>query len=45
MKEVKAFLIGMLEFRSSYTSSLEDDYSYELGRDFAHKVTLRIFDN
>lgn len=48
MKKVKAFLQGMWEFRLSFTTHY-DDYAlvtaYDQGRELAHKLTLRKFDN
>lgn len=48
MKKVKAFLQGMREFRLSFTTHY-DDYTlaiaYDSGREVAHKLTLRKFDN
>ena len=41
---MKAFLLGMLEFRLSFTTRCEDERSYDLGRDLAHRLTLRYFD-
>ena len=47
MAQFKAFLLGMWEFRSDVTSNL--DFwcmdTYDEGRDFAHKLTFRWFDN
>ena len=46
--KVKAFLQGMWEFRLSFTTHY-DDYAlvtaYDSGRELAHKLTLRKFDN
>lgn len=47
MKTFSSFLLGVREFRSSVTSHLEDDgqrHAYEIGRELAHKVTLRRFE-
>jgi len=56
MKRIKAFILGMIEFRSDYTwtdpardDSIVGDYtaldaSYDSGRDLAHRLTLRYFD-
>ena len=47
IKRCHAFLLGMVEFRLSWTTSYEDDElmgMYDQGRDFAHRVTLRHFD-
>ena len=43
-----AFLNGIVEFKSYITSHYEDYglfLSYEKGRDFAHAITFRKFDN
>jgi len=46
MRQLRAFLMGMREFRSCYT--LRYPYSqalaYDRGREFAHLLTLRQFD-
>ena len=47
MNKVKAFLLGMQEFRLSFTARYEDDglsVAYDRGRDFAHWLTFRRFD-
>ena len=48
MKKIKAFLQGVCEFRLSFTTHY-DDYTlvtaYDSGRELAHKLTLRKFDN
>jgi len=56
MKRIKAFILGMIEFRSDYTwtdpardDNIVGDYtaldaSYDSGRDLAHRLTLRYFD-
>lgn len=44
---LKAFLYGMREFRSDYTYSYEDRDcydAYDWGREWAHRLTLRMFD-
>jgi hypothetical protein len=45
IKKIKALILGMREFRQSFTTHLEDDYWYECGREFAHVVTLRRFED
>lgn len=47
MKSVYYFILGMIEFRTELTSSVPDDYieTYDSGRDFAHRLTLRMFDH
>lgn len=47
MKKVFAFINGMLEFRSSYTthySRFSLMCAYDAGREMAHKITLRKFE-
>ena len=41
---MKSFLLGILEFRMSFTTRCENEYAYDLGRDLAHRLTLRYFD-
>jgi hypothetical protein len=48
MKLIIAFYLGMLEFRQSFTTNLGArgmDYEYEMGREWAHRLTLRRFDH
>jgi hypothetical protein len=48
MNKVKAFLNGMREFRLSFTEHYENlalARAYDQGRELAHKLTLRRFDN
>ena len=48
MNAIKAFLKGMAEFRLSFTTRYENPslaHAYDQGRELAHKVTLRRFDN
>jgi hypothetical protein len=44
----RAFLLGMREFRLSWTTHF-DDYdelvAYDQGRDLAHRLTLRRYDD
>lgn len=46
MKHIKAFINGAREFRLSltmhYDGSLAD--AYDMGREFAHRVTLRRYE-
>lgn len=46
MKKLKAFLLGVYEFRYNVTTHY--DYplieTYDRGREFAHKITLRYFE-
>lgn len=47
MKHIYAFFLGMLEFRSSFTTGFTFplDHTYDRGRDFAHVITLRRFEH
>lgn len=48
MKKIKAFFLGAVEFRSDFTTSYQDYdlmEAYEWGREWAHRLTLRKFDN
>jgi hypothetical protein len=48
MKKLRAFLLGMYEFRRDFTTHF-DDYdlllAYDSGRDWAHALTLRRYDH
>ena len=54
MAKFKAYILGMLEFRSDYTwgdpARTDDnmytilDEAYDRGRDMAHRLTFRYFD-
>jgi hypothetical protein len=47
MKKIIAFLNGIFEFKSSFTTHYEDYgllISYEKGRDFAHVITFRKYE-
>lgn len=47
MKKIKAFILGISEFRLSCTTSYDDDdliNTYDAGREFAHRVTFRKWD-
>lgn len=41
-----AFLVGMYEFRRSFTTRYDDerDEAYDRGREWAHQLTLRRFE-
>ena len=39
-----AYLLGLWEFRSSLTSSPDEIECYDLGREHAYRLTLRIFE-
>lgn len=41
---VKAFLLGMREFRRIITSSPAELEAYDWGREFAHRLTLRRYE-
>lgn len=44
---IKAFLLGMVEFRNSFTTRHDDlslSESYDRGRDMAHRLTFRKFE-
>lgn len=46
MGAIKAFLLGIWEFRRSFTTNCGDfDQQYEQGRDFAHAATFRHYDH
>jgi len=48
MATIKAFIRGVLEFRSGFTTQFEcDDMSraYDRGREFAHRITFRRFED
>lgn len=45
MATLKAFLLGMREFRSDFTTHCEgEEEAYEWGREIAHRLTLRRFE-
>lgn len=47
MKTIRAFFNGMREFRTAFTTHY-DDYdlleSYDLGREWAHRLTFRRYE-
>jgi hypothetical protein len=47
MSKFAAFMLGMQEFRLSMTTRVEDRLSraYDAGRNWAHRLTLRRYDN
>jgi hypothetical protein len=48
MALLKAFLLGMREYRSSFTYSYDDEspiVAYDWGREWAHRLTFRRYDN
>ena len=47
MIRIKAFILGVVEFRSAFTTHFEnyaDLLSYDTGRELAHKPTFRRFE-
>jgi hypothetical protein len=47
MKKVQAFINGVREFRSDWTTHYSDYGvlgAYDLGREWAHRLTLRRYD-
>lgn len=48
MKHVKAYLLGLREFRRAITQGYSCDSlqnTYDLGRDRAHRLTLRRYED
>jgi hypothetical protein len=42
---LKAFLLGMREFRSDFTTNCPgEEEAYDWGREIAHRLTLRRFE-
>ena len=42
---IRAFLLGVYEFRSGYTSNVGDlQEAYDWGREYAHRATFRYFE-
>ena len=47
MKKIKAFFLGVAEFRLSFTTHFDDDAlleAYDTGREWAHRLTFRRFE-
>jgi hypothetical protein len=46
MKTIAVFFLGMAEFRSDCTTNPGDDLieAYDLGREWAHRLTFRRFE-
>lgn len=46
MKTIRAFLLGLIEFRSSVTTDVGWELweTYDAGRDMAHRLTFRHWD-
>jgi hypothetical protein len=48
MRILSAFILGMIEFRISFTTLYDTqclNEAYDYGREAAHLITLRRFDN
>ena len=46
--KIRAFLLGVREFRLSFTTSYDNEAlleAYDWGREVAHRVTLRRYDD
>lgn len=43
---IRAFLLGMYEFRRDFTTHFDGDLieTYDRGRDLAHRLTMRTWD-
>lgn len=44
MSKFRAFILGMREFRTDLTSAVDETEAYDAGREFAHRVTFRAWD-
>lgn len=47
MTRIRAFLLGMIEFRSMWTTGYDDQSlmeTYDWGREWAHRLTFRRFE-
>jgi glycine cleavage system pyridoxal-binding protein P len=46
IRAMRAFLLGVLEFRETYTTSMPGDLieTYDRGREWAHRLTLRRYE-
>lgn len=46
-RSLKAFLLGILEFRTNITTRVDCNHitKYDMGRELAHKLTFRYFDD
>ena len=44
--KIKAFILGMIEFRSDVTTHFDGDSieMYDAGREFMHRLTMRQFE-
>jgi hypothetical protein len=47
MSKLRAFLLGMREFRLDFTTHMPEDRidAYDWGREWAHRLTLRRFES
>lgn len=47
MNTIKAFLLGVWEFRSSFTTHVGMSYidAYDWGREWAHRLTFRRYES
>lgn len=48
MKTAQAFLLGMLQFRRAFTTRCATEElrdAYDRGRDFAHRITFRHYED
>ena len=46
MKKIRAFILGMREFRTNFTTNPGESLmeTYDRGRDMAHRLTMRRWD-
>lgn len=47
MRKIRAYLLGMREFRLAWTTHIDDEAElnwYDRGRERAHRITRRRFD-
>ena len=42
---IRDFLLGVREYRLQLTTQCENVHAYERGREWAHRLTLRKYDN
>ena len=48
MKHIKAFFLGLVEFKQDMTTHFDNDgllETYDAGRELMHRLTLRRYDN
>lgn len=41
---IRAFITGIIEFRSDFTTHFDQTEAYDYGRELAHRITLRKFE-